>query len=79
VHETVALQVVASFFGGDSIGIRRAGEAFKSVAQALVMRASTFRWGEHLVNGPEGKAGECALCGAVFSEILEDRGCSAVD
>lgn len=78
-HETAALQIVAAFFGGDAIGIRKAHEAFKSVARALSVRTSTFRWGEHLVNGPERARGECSLCGAEFAEILGDRGCSAVD
>lgn len=79
VEDVAALQTVTDFFGGERVGIREAREAFKSIALALAMRAKTFRWGEHLINGPEGEKGECSLCGAEFAEILGDRGCSAVD
>lgn len=79
VDETVALQVVTAFFSGQDVGIRRATDAFQTVAHALVMRAEAFRWGEHLINGPAGERGECSQCGAEFSKLLDDRGCSAVD
>lgn len=79
IHETVGLQVVADFFAGGAIGLRKAEASFKEVAGALARRANTFRWGEHLINGPEGAKGQCSQCGAEFAEILGDRGCSAVD
>lgn len=69
---------LARHFAGDDVGHRRAQAAFSRVAQELAAKLVEFQWGEHWIE-QEADDSRCQYCGAEFTGVLSDLGCSAIE
>lgn len=73
-----SLYTLARHFAGADVGHRQASAAFNRVAQEIALHLGEFQWGEHRFEQQTGES-QCQYCGAEFSDMLDDLGCSAIE